>query len=261
MSKRKIIEEEFPAGSFPARKTYAIPTLPKKCKDSVSEHFNTIYTNSILRVFDKSGEYTGQLCRAHVRTTHGIYCSILSKKRCESIDIRNMTWVVDNSEVCVRSQVLWHRTGTNDIENELKPLTMNEKRQISHKRLLNDIMMKWPTKKDQASFDCLKYALTCNCGYSLKVKPYTCSMDNENNAGRTYYGCCNKFIGNSCNFFVWESDIDHGFYRKCHCGKLAKMINIKSKDPSVNPVYKFVCINGKNQSDRLGKGCSMFEDF
>ena len=121
--------------------------------------------------------------------------------------------------------------------------------------------MKWSTKKDQASFDCLKYALTCNCGYSLKVKPYTCSMDNENNDGRVYYRCCNKFVGNICNFFVWGSDIDHGFYRKCYCGKLAKMINIKSKDPSVNPVYKFVCINRNNQSDRLGKGCSMFEDF
>ena len=120
--------------------------------------------------------------------------------------------------------------------------------------------MKWPQKKDQESFDCLKFSLTCNCGFSMRVKSYTCSHHNEKNAGRVYYGCKNKFVQKSCNFFVWDSEIDHGFYQKCHCGKLAKLININSKDKTTNPIYKFVCINRSNQNDPLGKGCTFYED-
>ena len=82
-------------------------------------------------------------------------------------------------------------------------------------------------------------------------------MNNSDNAGRRYYGCRDRYTNSndSCNFFVWESEIEHEKYITCECGTLCKKVNV-SHD-SLLPVFKFVCINRYN---KINPGCKAFLD-
>ena len=263
MSKRKFIGNvDSDSDTFPPRKEVVVTTLPRECIHSVIKHYNTIYTNSLIRVWNDKGAYRGQLCRVHTRTSRGLLCSIEGDVKDDnvlrSIDIRNCRWVVCNHEVMYRAWVIWKRDGTDDILNDNAQLTTNERKRKASECLMNDVSFHFPSKKERESYDCYKYALTCNCGYSMRVKSYTVSPDNEANAGKLYYGCANKFIGDSCNFFVWKKDLDHNQARKCECGKLAKTINVNRNNTELLPSYRFVCVN---YSDRYIKGCKMYENM
>ena len=82
-------------------------------------------------------------------------------------------------------------------------------------------------------------------------------MNNSDNAGRKYYGCSDRYSNShdSCNFFVWESEIEHEKYITCECGTLCKKVNINEK--GLLSVFKFVCINRYN---KVNPGCEIFLD-
>ena len=123
--------------------------------------------------------------------------------------------------------------------------------------LTNDTLMDFPTQADRETYRCSLFRLTCNCGMSKKAKVYTCSDSNIKNKGKRYYACCDRYRNTtqSCNFFVWEEEIEHETYTMCECGVLCKRINI-SKEGFL-PDYKFVCVNRGN---KYHKGCKYWKD-
>ena len=122
---------------------------------------------------------------------------------------------------------------------------------------MNHMVMHFPTQRDQETYECSLFKLTCNCGYSKRVKNYTCSESSKVNAGQRYYGCVDKYSTSveSCNFFVWEKEIEHQTYQTCDCGILCKRINISKK--GMVHVLKFACVNRNN---KFHQGCHVFRD-
>ena len=122
---------------------------------------------------------------------------------------------------------------------------------------MNHVVMDFPTQRDRETYECSLFKLTCNCGFSKKAKVYTCSESNKVNGGQRYYGCVDKYSTSiqSCNFFVWEREIEHKMYELCECGILCKRINICQK--GMEPVFKFVCVNRNN---KYHPGCYVFRD-
>ena len=122
---------------------------------------------------------------------------------------------------------------------------------------MNHIVMDFPIQRDRQTYQCSLFKLTCNYGYSKRAKNYTCSNSNKVNTERRYYGCVDKYSTSveSCNFFVWENEIEHHTYQTCDCGNLCKKINISKK--GMVPVFKFVCVNRHN---KYHLGCHVFRD-
>ena len=140
-----------------------------------------------------------------------------------------------------------------------KKKNVNEVKQRNRRILMNDTMMKFPTEIDRCTYECCMFMLTCNCGYSKRVKKFTCSHRNPENAGKQYFGCMDRYSssGVGCNFFVWAKELEHHQFKKCKCGKLCKRIQIdKDKCPS-STRYKYVCVN---RSDKYIDGCDTYED-
>ena len=71
------------------------------------------------------------------------------------------------------------------------------------------------------------------------------------------YGCSGRYTDSqdSCNFLVWESEIEHQKYIRCECGTLCKKVNISQK--GLSPVFKFICINRYN---KVHPGCKVYID-
>ena len=69
---------------------------------------------------------------------------------------------------------------------------------------MNNTVMKFPTETDQSSYECILFMLTSNCGYSKRVKKFTCSHHNPENAGKEYFGCKDRYssFGIGCSFFL-----------------------------------------------------------
>ena len=108
---------------------------------------------------------------------------------------------------------------------------------------MNHMVIDFPPQRDRETYECSLFKFTCNCGYSKRDKNYTCSESNKVNAGQRHYGCVDKNPTSveSCNFFVWEMEIEHQTYPTCDCGILFKRINISKK--GMESVFKFVCVD------------------
>ena len=231
--------------------------LPANCKISVKKHINTIYVGSIIRIYDPSYPPGGQLATVHWVTNEGLFVTLHEEGICNFVDLKYKSWVVDHGFVKPGAFKLFSRYGSNDIEEERRSHTINEKKKKNSKILMNDTLMDFPTQADRHTYDCSLFRLTCNCGSSKTVTKFTCSVSNPENSGKKYYGCPDRYSSSdeSCNFFVWENEIEHGKFVTCQCGDLCKKVNISKK--GFLPVYKFVCINRHN---KLFPGCKYFED-
>ena len=231
--------------------------LPETCRRTVKDHINTIYVGSIIRILDVGYSPEGQLATVHWVTNEGLFVTLHMEEKSAFVDLRYKSWVVDHRSVKPGSFKLFSRYGTNDIADDRRSHTINEIKQRNSRILSNDTLMDYPTQADRNTYSCCLFRLTCNCGCSKRAKKYTCSEKNKQNAGKRYYGCSNRYSisEDSCNFFVWESEIEHGQYVKCECGQLCKKINVSQK--GLLPIYKFVCINRNN---KLHPGCSVYND-
>ena len=231
--------------------------LPQSCQKSVRTHINSVYVGTLIRIYDPRYGMEGQLATAHWYTEDGVFVTLHNDQRCDFINLKYKKWVVDQRCVKVGAFKLFSKASFNDIEDDLRNKTINEIKQRNHRILMNYIYMDFPTKRDQESYECTLFRMTCNCGCSKQVKKYTCSMNNSENAGRRYYGCSERYTSShdSCNFFVWESEIEHEKYITCECGTLCKKVNISQK--GFLPVFKFVCINRHNE---VNPGCKTFLD-
>ena len=232
-------------------------TLPENCRNTVRKHVNTIYVGSIIRIYDREYGPEGQLATAHLSLDNKVYVTLHDQQVCAFVDLTNKQWVVDHRCVKPGSFVLFARHGTDDIKEEKKKKTVNEIRQKNSKILWNDTLMDYPTQRDRETYNCCLFRLTCNCGSGKKAVLYTCSEKNIENAGKSYYGCPHKYRTSeeSCNFFVWKTEIEHCQYITCKCGQLCKKIDISKN--GLLPVFKFVCINNRN---KYHQGCNVFFD-
>ena len=231
--------------------------LPESCQKTVNMHINTVYVGSVIRIYDQTYKPEGKVATVHWITNNGLFVTLHDDGICNFIDLKYKSWVVDQGFVKPGAFKLFWRHGTNDIEEEKRSHTINEIKQKNSKILMNDTLIEFPTKADRETYECLLFRQTCNCGFSKKVKKFTCSSTNTENPGKKYYGCLDRYGSseNSCNFFVWEHEIEHGKYVTCQCGDLCKKINISKK--GFLPVYKFVCINRCN---KLYPGCKVYKD-
>ena len=231
--------------------------VPDGFKDKVNDHINSVYVGTVIRIYEPPYSVEGQLATAHWVTEQGVYVTLRDEQRCDFITLKYKIWVVDHRPVKPGAMRLFTCPETDDMKDENRKLTINEIKQKNQRILMNNMVMKFPTTRDQHTYECSLFKLTCNCGYSKKLKKYTCSHTNLENGGRKYYGCVDKYSRNttSCNFFVWENEIEHQTYQTCKCGILCKRINI-SKKGSV-PTFKFVCVNGQNKTHQ---GCNAFYD-
>ena len=231
--------------------------LPQKCRKSVKTHINTIYVGSVIRIYDPSSKPEGHVATVHWVTESGLFVSLHDEGICKFVDLKYKSWVVDHGFVKPGAFKLFARYGTDDMAYDKRSHTINEKKMQNSKILMNDTLMDFPTQADRDTYSCSLFQLTCNCGFSKRAKKYTCPLTNLENPGKKYYGCVDRYSNseNSCNFFVWEREIEHGNFIKCECGQLCKKINIKQK--GLLPVHKFVCVNRNN---KLHPGCSVFKD-
>ena len=252
-SKRSHVDDTFES----TRAENVMERLPNECRNSVRTHINSIYVGSIIRIYDPKFGMEGQLATAHWHTEEGVFVILHNDQKSDFINLKYKKWVVDHRCVKVGAFKLFSKASFNDIEDDLRKKTINEIKQRNHRILMNCIYMDFPTRRDRESYDCTLFRMTCNCGCSKRVKKYTCSMNNSDNAGRRYYGCSDRYSNShdSCNFFVWESEIEHEKYITCECGDLCKKVNISEK--GLLPVFKFVCINRYN---KVNPGCKIFLD-
>ena len=229
--------------------------LPEKCRNTLKNHINIIYVGTIIRVYDPAYKPEGQLITVHWATPEGLFGTLHDKEICDFIDLKYKSWVVDHRCVKPGAFKLFSRYGTNDIEDDSKSHTINEKKKKNSKILMNDTLMDFPTQDDRDTYSCSLFRLTCNCGCSKKAETYTCSLNNPENGGRQYYGCRDQYSNSedSCNFFVWQNEIEHRKFVKCDCGQLCKRVNTNKS--GLSPSYKFVCIN---RSNKLHPGCKVY---
>ena len=232
--------------------------LPESCKKSVKRHINTIYVGTVIRIYDPVYKPEGQLATVHWVTNHGLFVTLYEEGICDFVELKYKSWVVDHGFVKPGAFKLFSRYGSNDIEDDGRCHTVNEKKKRNSKILMNDILMDFPRQVDRETYECSLFRLTCNCGASKKAQKFTCSSTNLMNSGKRYYGCADRYTSSeeSCNFFVWESEIEHGKYVTCDCGNLCKKINISKK--GLLPIHKFVCIN---RSNKLSPGCKIWKDI
>ena len=218
--------------------------VPDGYKDKVNDHINSVYVGTILRIHDPTYPIEGQLATAHWATEQGVYVTLDDERRSDFITLKYKTWLVDHCPVKAGALRMFTCPGIDDMKDETRKLTINEIKQKNSRILMNNMVMNFPTQCDQQTYECSLFKLTCNCGYSKKLKTYTCSHTNHENGGRRYYGCVDKYSRNvtSCNFFVWENDIEHQTYQTCKCGVLCKRITISKKGSAL--IFKFVCVSG-----------------
>ena len=246
------------AVNSPFTECVRLPTVvPDNYKEKVKDHINSVYVGTILRIYDPGYSADGQLATAHWATDQGVYVTLHDEQRSDFISLKYKTWVVDHRPVKPGSFRLFTRTGTDDMKDDTRKLTINEIKKKNSRILMNNMVMNFPTQRDQQTYECALYKLTCNCGYSKKLQKYTCSSTNQENAGRKYYGCIDKYSRklSSCNFFVWENELEHNSYHTCKCGNLCKRIDVSTKGST--PIFKFVCVNRNNKTH---KGCNVFYD-
>ena len=113
--------------------------------------------------------------------------------------------------------------------------------------------MDFPTRMGRENYDYTLFKMICNCGCSKQVTNYTCSENNAVNPGRRYYSCSDRYTDShdSCNFCVWETEIEHQKYITCECGTLCKKVNVIQK--GLLPEFKFICIDRYNKVHPGGK--------
>ena len=178
--------------------------VPDGYKDKVNDHINSVYVGTILRIYDPAYSIEGQLATAHWATEKGDFDTLHDEQRSDFISLKYKTWVVDQCPVKPGSLRLFTRSGTDDMKDETRKLTINEIKQKNSRILMNNMVMNFSTQRDQQTYECSLFKLTCNCGHSKKLKRYTCSHTIQENGGRRYYGCIDKCSRKlpSCNFFV-----------------------------------------------------------
>ena len=211
--------------------------LPVKYKDTVRSHINSVYVGTILQIYDPAYSEEGQLASVHWITNDGLFVTLHDEQRSDFVTLKLKKIVVDHRLVKPGVFRLFCRTGTDDFKDEEKSKTINEVKQKNSRILMNHMVMDFPTQRDRETYQCSLFKLTCNCGYSKRVKNYTCSESNKVNVGQRYYGWVEKYSTSidSFNFFVWENEIEHHTYQTCYCGILCKRINISKN--GIVPMY------------------------
>jgi len=232
--------------------------LPKYC-NTVTDHCDTIYVGTRVRFWDNpSDKSCGREGFVHWVCNKGIFMSFPNDNKCEFVQLSaNDRWVVKQQEVLHGALRILVKPHTDDILLDEQHLTSKEIIMRSSKKFLNDVYFRFPTGTDRDSYDCLFFKKQCNCAVKKRPKRFTCADSNPNNPGRGYYACNNllKTTDKSsyqsidkCDFFVWESEFDHGYHENCECGMLCKKIEA----PKDSGDYFLVCF------DKGVGGCSMF---
>ena len=108
----------------------------------------------------------------------GIFVTYHSEEISTFLDLRDITFIVDHEFMKHGFFQLLTKFGTNDMEDKTKTKTVNEIKQQNRRILMNDTMMKFPTEIDWCTHEYCMFMLACNCGYSKRVKKYTCSYRN-----------------------------------------------------------------------------------
>ena len=109
--------------------------LPESCKMTVRTHINTIYVGSIIRIYDPVYSPGGQLATVHWVTNDGLFVTLHEEGICNFVDLKYKSWVVDHGFVKPGAFKLFSRYGTNDIEEQRRSHTINEKKKKTVKFL------------------------------------------------------------------------------------------------------------------------------
>ena len=131
--------------------------LPVSCRLTVKTHVNSIYVDSIVRIYDKRYGTEGQLVTVHWGTDEGLFVTLHDEQRCDYVQLKYNTWVVDHRRVKPGAYVLHRRYGTDDIANDNRNKTVNEIKQTNSKILTNNMLMDFPTIKDRQMYECLYF--------------------------------------------------------------------------------------------------------
>ena len=102
--------------------------LPDDCKKTVQTHINTIYVESIIRICDSGYKPEGQLATVHWNTNEGLFVTLHNEGICNFVDLKFKSWVVYHGFVKPGAFKLFARYGTNDIQEEQRRLTINDKK-------------------------------------------------------------------------------------------------------------------------------------
>ena len=94
--------------------------LPDRCKNTVHTHVNTIYVETVIRVYDPKFEPSDQFVTAHWCTEEGIFVTLHTEQKSTFLDLKYKSLVVDHGLVKPGAFKLCTRYGTNDIEDELR---------------------------------------------------------------------------------------------------------------------------------------------
>ena len=198
-------------------------TLPYECRLLVSEHVNTIYVGSMVRLFSNETEEYSSIGIAHWSSERGIYFTMLEEKIMKYYDIQLFKWVVNNNKVYPGAYVLARRDKTDDIHASLTSKSDNEQVKWNTKTLWNDVLYHFPTKKDQYTYKCMRYRMTYECNVPKKAVKYYKEYQESDSFRSVYYACQDRGNSNSCSFFVWDYEISHGHCKLCKCDRLVKI--------------------------------------
>ena len=218
----------------------------------VETHCDSVYTGSRIRIWHPiTNNQEGRLAYVHWGCDKGVFVLFEDTERNEMIPMHTgCRFVVDQRSVKVGALQVMKRHGTDEISDDKKKLSLRFWKTKFEKVLKNDIIFRFPTSIQQQSYECYKFKVTCFCELKIRPKLFFCSVMNKSNPRRPYYGCRNRLSKKThCNFFVWESDFDHGIDKQCQCGRHCKKIDY----PTDSGKFYLVCFYRNNG------GCRMFE--
>ena len=99
--------------------------VPDGYKDKVDDHINSVHVGTILRIYDPAYSIEGQLATAHWATEKGVFFTLHDEQRSDLISLEYKTWVVDPRPVKPDPLRLFTRSGTDDMKDETRKLTIN----------------------------------------------------------------------------------------------------------------------------------------
>ena len=70
--------------------------LPESCRKNVRTYVNTVYIETILRIYNQSYGPERQLVTAHWSSNNEIYVAPHDNEICSFVDIRYQQWVVEH---------------------------------------------------------------------------------------------------------------------------------------------------------------------
>ena len=110
---------------------------------------NSVYVESIVRIYDASYGPEGHQVTTHWITEDSIFATLHEDGKMGFVSLKYKTWVLDQRQVKLGSFRLFARFGTNNIEEENKINTINEIKQKNSRILMNKTLMDYPTQADR----------------------------------------------------------------------------------------------------------------